>query len=85
MAILNFAIDQIGQAGQKPNIVYFRTNNTIDDLVTTGFLNDFVSQNNGISEYSMALVVTKATPASPPQLYFYNIVFSEGNWSFVAY
>lgn len=84
MTILDFKLDTIGQSGTIPNFIYIATNNTVAEVTTTGYLNKFVSQNNQVSEYMMALVATKTTPnAKSVQLVLLDVAKAGDDWSLV--
>lgn len=86
MAILSFQLDSIGQAGQKPKFIYINTNDTIDAVITPGYLNSLFAQGNPITEIDMALVATSITPyARSVQVGLYDVDFVDGNWSLVPY
>lgn len=85
MTILNFQIETVGQVGLKPRFIYLDTNNTVAEVSAVGFLNNFVSSGNKISESEMAVVTTRVTPASKSvQVQLFNITYSAGNWSLTA-
>lgn len=85
MTILNFNLDSIGQSGQSPKFVYIETNNTSAEVLATGFLNGLVSEGSTLSDTSMALVSTKATPnARTAQSNLYNITYANGDWSLTS-
>lgn len=82
MAILNFQVSEVGQTGQAPKFIFFETNNTIDQVIATGFLNKFVAAGNKVSETDMAVVSTRTTPnAKSSQVELFNVTYSAGNWS----
>jgi hypothetical protein len=84
MTILDFKIDNIGQAGVVPHFIYIATNNTVAEVTAEGFLNKFVAQNNQVSEYMMALVATKTTPNEKSvQLSLFDVSKNGDNWSLV--
>lgn len=84
MAILNFQVGSIGETGVVPKLLYLNTDSTIEEVTTTGYLNNIVAQGNAISNTDMALAITRATPDTrTPVCYFYQVSFSDGNWSLV--
>lgn len=84
MAILNVNVNQVGQAGVFPALVYILTNDTVAEVTTAGYLNGLVKQNIPLSEADMALVTTKTTPnATSTQVGWYEVSKSGDNWSLV--
>lgn len=84
MAILNVNVNQVGQAGVFPALVYILTNDTVAEVTTAGYLNGLVKQNIPLSDADMALVTTKTTPnATSTQVGWYEVSKSGDNWSLV--
>jgi hypothetical protein len=65
MTILNVGYADVGLVGVRPAIMFLETNNTLAEVLATGFLNGLVALNEPLSDYMMALVSTKTTPSSP--------------------
>lgn len=83
MAIKNFQLGSVGEAGIVPRFIFFDTDDTVAEVTTAGYLNKFVAQGNVLSETDMAVVVTRATPnARAAQVNLFDISFSGGDWSF---
>ena len=84
MAILNAQIDTIGQSGVVPTFIYLQTNDTVSTVMSSGYLNGLVKEGLPISEFQVAVVITKLTPnARDVQTNLYSIVLSSGEWSLV--
>lgn len=85
MPILSVKVDQIGQTGVQPNIIYILTNDTLVQVTTTGYLNGVAAENVGLGPNMMALVTIKLTPngAAQPPLWL-AVSYASGNWSLVA-
>lgn len=82
MSILDFRVENVGEAGQTPKFIYLNTNDTIATVTATGYLNKLVAQNIPISELDMALVATKTSPgATSSQLSLFDVSKSGDNWS----
>lgn len=82
MTILNVHIEQVGLVGVTPNIIFIDTNNTIAEVVATGFLNSLPPQGYAIAESMMALVTTRVTPSSKSiQVGWFEIAKSGDDWS----
>lgn len=63
MPIQNIQINQAGQGGVFPSIIYLLTNDTIDQVMSVGYLNGIVQKFGiSLSEADMALVTTKTSP-----------------------
>ncbi len=86
MAILNIKTDEIGEVGVKPRIVKIDTNNTIAEVLATGFLNDAVQRGGFFfSEEDYCLVTTKLTPSTvATQVGAYEISKVGSDWSLVS-
>lgn len=83
MPILNVDINQVGQAGVFPAIIYILTNDTLDTINTTGYLNP-IPHVFGVplNEADVAFVTTKTSPSSSStQVGLFGVVQSGGNWS----
>lgn len=77
--------NNIGEAGQDPQLLYIDTDNTLTQVTATGFLNKAVAEKLPISDKLMALVSMKTSPASKvSQTKFFNVTYSGGNWSLTA-
>lgn len=85
MPILNASVNQVGQAGVFPAIIYILTNDTVGEVTTAGYLNGLVQKFNiPLSDADMALVTTKTTPnATSTQVGWYEVSKSGDNWSLV--
>lgn len=64
MSILNIVLGTAGADNLVPRISYIETNNTVAEILATGFLNQAVQQGYAFSEYDMCLVSTKTTPSA---------------------
>lgn len=85
MPILNFKIEQVGNVGVFPAIIYILTNDTLAEVSVTGYLNGIVSGNTPLSDADIALVTTKTTPnARTTQVGWFSVVKSGENWSLTA-
>jgi hypothetical protein len=85
MPILNQQIDQVGQAGVFPAIVYLLTNDTLAEVTAIGYLNGLVRSNLPLSEADVALVTTKTSPnAISTQVGWFDVTKSGENWSLTA-
>jgi hypothetical protein len=85
MPILNVDINQVGQAGVFPAIIYILTNDTLDEVSATGYLNEITEKFRiPLTDADMALVATKTSPsASSTQTAWLSVFYSNGNWSLV--
>lgn len=84
MPILNFKIEQVGQSGVLPAIIYILTNDTLAEVTATGYLNGIARQNAPLNEADMALVTTKTSPnAVATQVAWLEVSKSGENWSLV--
>jgi hypothetical protein len=86
MPILNVSVNQVGQAGVFPAIIYILTNDTLAEVTTTGYLNGLTQRFNiPLSEADAALVTTKTSPNSPStQIGWFGVEESDQNWSLTS-
>lgn len=86
MPILNASVNQVGQAGVFPAIIYILTNDTLVEVTTAGYLNGLVQKFNiPLSDADMALVTTKTTPnATTTQVAWLEVSKVGKNWSLVS-
>ena len=83
MGIINVTPGQVGLVGVLPSIAYINTDDTIAEVITTGYLNKEVANGLQISLPCIAAVSTKATPTSAPQVGWYQVSHVGANWSLV--
>lgn len=83
MPILNASINQVGQAGVFPAIIYILTNDTVGEVTAAGYLNGLVHRFNiPLSDADMALVTTKTSAgATSTQVGWFEVAKSGDNWS----
>lgn len=85
MPILNANVNQVGQAGVLPAIIYLLTNDTLEEVTTTGYLNGLIRQNTPLNEADMALITTKTSEnATSTQISWLEVSKSGENWSLVS-
>lgn len=85
MPILNIKVEQSGLAGVNPKLVYLETNDPIATVLSTGYLNSAINQQNiTIRESDLVLTSTKESASDPVVSNFYSVVFSDGNWTLVS-
>lgn len=85
MPVLSLQINEPGQAGVRPAIVRIQTNDTLAEVMTTGYLDHMVAENIPLQNGMMALVETKPSPnSSVTQSSWLDIVFASGRWSLTA-
>lgn len=85
MSIIDFQINQPGQSGVFPGIIYILTDDTIETVIETGYLNGLFQSNVSLSDAYMALVATKISPNSrSTQVGFFSIIKSGENWSLIS-
>jgi len=85
MAILAYDVDQTGNEGVLPRVIYLNTNDTLAEVTVTGYLNGLVRQNIPLYETDMALVATRTTPnATSVQVSWFEVSRAGQNWTLVA-
>jgi len=83
MPILDVQINQVGQSGVSPSIIFILTDDTLAEVSASGYLNGIV-QKFGIplSEEMLAVVTTKTAPnATSTQVGTFGIKKLNNNWS----
>ncbi len=85
MSIISVKTIQAGLAGVLPSIAYINTSSTIAEIQVAGYLNSIV-KSGGISFQMpcMAVVSTKETSTSQPQVGWYAINNVGDNWSLIS-
>lgn len=84
MPILNVNVNQIGQAGVFPALIFILTNDTLAEVTAAGYLNTVTQKfNTPLSDSDMALVTTATSENAPLQTSWLSVSFSNGNWSLV--
>lgn len=82
MTVLSFQVNYPGQAGVFPSEIAIQTNNTLAQVLATGFLDHMFAENVPLENGMMALVSTKPTPNSATvNTSWLNVVFASGHWS----
>ena len=85
MPILDVQINQVGQSGVSPSIIFILTDDTLAEVSASGYLNGIV-QKFGIplSEEMFAVVTTKTAPnATSMQVGTFGIKKLNNNWSLI--
>lgn len=85
MPILNIQTSQAGLTGVLPAVAYINTSDTEAQVLATGYLNQSVQ--SGLASFSMpciAAVTTVASAGATPDVGWYEVHYSAGNWSLVA-
>ncbi len=85
MPILNAQVDQVGQAGVFPAIIYILTNDTMAEVTTAGYLNTLTDKFHiPLSEADMALVTTKTSESAKlTSVSWFAVTFANGLWSLI--
>lgn len=86
MPILNVQVNQVGQAGVFPAVIYILTNDTLAEVTATGYLNTIVENFHiPLSEADMALVTTKTSDnAALTSVGWFAVTFANGSWSLTS-
>jgi hypothetical protein len=84
MGILSVVPGQTGLVGVLPSIAYIQTNDPVATVTATGYLNKAVSEGTQFSLPCIAVVSTKETPTSVPQVGWYEVQHVGVNWSLDA-
>lgn len=82
MTILGASINEIGEEGITPRVIRINTNNTVAEVLATGFLNNLVySQNLALAETNLALVTTSTVSGqNPTKVGVYEVIKSGDDW-----
>lgn len=82
MTVLSFQINEPGQAGVFPSMMRIETNNTLAEVLVTGFLDHMFAENIPLQNGTMALVTTKPSPGSSVvNTSWLEVRFASGRWS----
>lgn len=84
MAIINVTAGQTGLVDVLPSIAYINTTDTLAQATTAGYLNKEVMNGVQFNLPCIAVVSTKATPTSVPQVGWYEVQHIGANWSLAA-
>ncbi len=84
MSIISVVTSQAGTVGVLPSIAYIQTTDPVATVLTTGYLNKEVANGAQFSLPCIAVVSTKETPTSVPQVGWYEIQHVGVNWSLDA-
>ena len=85
MPILNIQSSQAGLTGVLPALAYINTNDTEAQVLATGYLNQAVR--SGLASFSspcMCCVSTVNSAGAQPDVGWYELSYSAGNWSLVS-
>ena len=85
MPKLNIQSSQAGLTGVLPAIAYINTNDTEAQVLATGYLNQAVQ--SGLASFSspcMVCVSTVSSAGAQPDVGWYELSYSAGNWSLVS-
>ena len=84
MTVLSFTVNEPGQAGVKPAMIRIETNDTLAQVLVTGFLDHMFAENVPLQNGMMALVQTRPSPASSTvNASWLEVQFASGHWSLV--
>ncbi len=84
MSIISVITSQAGTVGVLPSIAYINTTDSVATVTTTGYLNKEVANGIQFSLPCIAVVSTKESPSSVPQVGWYEVQHISGNWSLDA-
>lgn len=84
MGILSITPGQTGLVGVLPSIAYINTTDTLAEATTTGYLNKEVANGVQFNLPCIAVLSTKATPTSIPQVGWYEVQHVGSDWSLQA-
>lgn len=85
MPILNIQSSQAGLTGVLPAVAYINTNDTEAQVLATGYLNQAVR--SGLASFStpcMVCVSTINSAGAQPDVGWYELSYSAGNWSLLS-
>lgn len=81
MSILSVKVDKSGISGVSPKIVYIDTDDSIAEVVTSGYLSAVQQKHNMVFlDSDIALVVTKESSSSRVQSDWYSLTNTGGIW-----
>lgn len=84
MAIKSIITQSIGQSGVTPRIIYIETDDPVNVVTATGYLNNVVNKSKiTVSDTDLAVVAIKPTSGTNRYVGLYEVEYSGGNWSLV--
>lgn len=83
MPILNIQLSSTGLSGVKPQWDYIQTNDTVAEVLTTGYLNHAVENGFAVNQGDLAAVTTQASPTARVRCAIYQVDHNSTNWSLV--
>jgi len=84
MAILDIQVGFTGRANAETNLAFINTDNTVAEVLATGFLDPIVRMGNSLNESNICLVRTKTSAsATSSQVGWYEVSISAGSYSLV--
>jgi len=82
MTIISFTVNEPGQAGVFPSMMRIQTNNTLAQVLVTGFLDEMFAENVPLQNGMMALVSTKPSQnSSVVNTSWLEVKFASGHWT----
>ncbi|CAB4128413.1 hypothetical protein UFOVP270_20 [uncultured Caudovirales phage] len=84
MPILSFNINQAGQGGVFPSIIYIQTNDTVAQVTAVGYLDHLVAEGVPLQDGMMAEISTKPSHNSAEvDTYWLQVEFASGHWTLI--
>ena len=84
MSILQLTTNVTGLADVFPRIIYISTDDTLNTVLTPGYLNKPIQMGYVFYEGDMAVTTIKPSPTEEPISVFLSVSFSNGTWSLVV-
>ena len=83
MPIKNIQIGQTGLVGVEPKFDYILTDDTVAEVLTTGYLNHPVDNGYSFSQGDIVCVITQASPTARKKAGMYQVDHAASNWSLI--
>ncbi|KTD29659.1 hypothetical protein [Legionella maceachernii] len=83
MPIKSIQIGQTGLVGVEPKFDYILTDDTVAEVLATGYLNHSVEAGYSFSQGDIVPVITQASPSARKRAGMYQVEHNGANWSLI--
>jgi len=83
MGILNIQLGSTGLVGVNPRVDYIETNDSVAEVLASGYLNHSVDAGFAFSQGDLVAVSTKLTPTSRSHTGMYQVDHNGINWNLI--
>lgn len=83
MAIKNILLGSAGLVGVEPRYDYILTDNTVAEVLASGFLNHYVDSGYAFSQGDVVSIITQASPSARKKAGLYQVDHNGANWNLI--